>query len=127
MKYVMLNEYLKGNLYEMTKENERNLTEDLTNHVFSEWNEKLEVLTHICDLYGYLFRFYRDGRIVMEDTILKDTNCNWIGQNSCGHLEYNSLDEMLIDWLDELKKNEGKEQFDEEIKFIETITEHNRG
>ena len=30
---------------------------------------------------------------------------------------------MLIDWLDELKKNEGSYKFEEEIKFIEKLQE----
>ena len=28
---------------------------------------------------------------------------------------------MLIDWLDELKKNESEEKFDEEIEFIKRM------
>lgn len=46
----------------------------------------------------------------------------WRGENDCGHCEYQSLDEMLIDWLDELEKNESKEKFDEEIEFIKSMS-----
>lgn len=44
----------------------------------------------------------------------------WRGKDDCGHLEYRSLDSMLIDWLDELKLNEGSYDFTEEIELIET-------
>ena len=124
MKYIMLNEYFKNNLQETTKESEIFLTRDLTNGVFSEWNEKLEAFTHICDLYDYVFRFYEDGRIVMEDRILEDTNCQWRGKDDCGHLEYSSIDDMLKDWLDEIKNNENvKSILKNEIKFIEQIND----
>ena len=69
-------------------------------------------------------RFYPDGRLVLADTILysKDVkNCEWKGKVDCGHLEYHSLDDMLSDWLDELKRNESTKKFDEEISFIEKI------
>ena len=120
----MLNEYLKNNLCEMTKDNEVFLTEDLTNCVFSEWNEKLESFTHICDLYDYGFRFYEDGRIVMEDRFLEDSNCEWKGKSECGHLEYQSIEDMLKDWLDEIKNNEYiKSILYNEIKFIEQLND----
>ena len=96
------------------------MTENLTNNVFSEWNEKLEVFTHICDLYDYGFHFYEDGRIAMEDRILEDSNCEWKGKNECGHLEYQSIDNMLKDWLDEIKNHEkAQDIFKNEIEFIE--------
>lgn len=124
MEYIMLNEYLKNNLYEKNKKNEVSMTKELTNGIFSEWNEKLESFTHICDLYDYVFRFYDDGRIVMEDKILEDTNCQWIGKDDCGHLEYLSIDDVLIDWLDEIKSNENenmRELLKDKIDFIEHL------
>ena len=43
-----------------------------------------------------------------------------IGENFCGHLEYNSVEDMLLDWLEELKNGEDAQKvFAEEIKFIE--------
>ena len=42
---------------------------------------------------------------------------NWRGKNDCGHFEYQSLNEMLRDWLDKLTKNESKE-FNAEIYYI---------
>lgn len=120
----MLNKYLNNYLYEKTKENEVFMTEDLTNHIFSEWNDKLETFTHICDLYEYVFRFYENGRIVMEDRILEDTNCKWKGKSDCGHLEYLSIDDMLIDWLDEIKSNENENMralLKDKIDFIEHL------
>lgn len=124
MEYIMLNEYLKNNLYEKTKENEIFLTKELTNGIFLEWNEKLEIFTHICDLYDYVFFFFEDGRIVMEDRILENTNCQWKGTSDCGHLEYSSIDDMLIDWLDELKNIENENMralLKDRINFIEYL------
>lgn len=46
---------------------------------------------------------------------------DWRGKDDCGHLEYQNIDEMLIDWLDELKQNEGSYKFDEEIAFIKSM------
>ena len=43
---------------------------------------------------------------------------DWRGKDDCGHLEYQNIDEMLIDWLDELEQNEGSFIFDEEFAFI---------
>lgn len=97
---------------------------ELTENVFREWNDKLEIMGSICDFYDYVWRFYPDGRLVMSDTILHNgdaESCNWVGSNDCGHLEYHSLDEMLLDWLDELKTNESEEQFTEEVEFIEAM------
>lgn len=122
MEYIMLNEYLRNNLYKQTKENEKYLTKVLTNNNFSEWNEKLETFTHICDLYDYVFHFYENGRIVMEDRILEDSNCKWKGKSECGHLEYLSIDEMLVDWFDEIKNDEGAQTLlKDKIKFIERL------
>lgn len=83
-----------------------------------------ELTENVCEFYDYVWKFYPDGRLVISDTILYngDTeSCNWIGSNNCGHLEYCSLNEMLLDWLDELKRNENEEQFTEEIAFIEAM------
>ena len=122
MKYKMLDEYLKNNLYTTTKENEEFLTKEITNNVFSKWNDKLETFTHICALYDYVFRFYEDGRIVMEDRILEDTYCMWRGKTDCGHLEYGSIDDMLLDWLDEIKNNKRWQSIlKDEIEFIERM------
>ena len=93
MNYRMKQEYLKNNFWSGNSEDEKYLTEYLTRGIFHKWNDKLEILTRICD---------------------------------CGHLEYETLDHMLVDWLDELKKNEGSYKFDEEIAFIESMFKPNR-
>lgn len=124
MEYRMKKEYLKNNLYEDNAENEKYLVEDITNNVFNKWNDKLEVLTRICDWYEYMFRFYSDGRLVLQMLKMntKEEESEWRGKDDCGHLEYQNLDEMLVDWLDELKQNEGSYKFDEEIAFIESMS-----
>lgn len=120
--YIMSDEYLKNNLYEKTKENEIFLTKELTNNVFSEWNNKLEAFTHICYLYDYRFRFYEDGRIVMENIILNNTTCEWKGKNDSNHLEYSSIDEMLINWLDKIKNDDNmRTLLQKDIQFIEQL------
>lgn len=123
MEYRMKQEYLKNNLYEDNTENEKYLVEDITNNVFYKWNDKLEILARVCDWYGYMFRFYSDGRLVLQmmEMNTKEEETEWRGKDDCGHLEYQNLDEMLIDWLDELKQNEGSYKFDEEIAFIEAM------
>lgn len=73
----------------------------LTERVFSQWNDELEAMGRICDDYDYMWRFYSDGRIVVADRLLLDnyeTTCDWQGKNTCGHLEFNSLKEMLETW-----------------------------
>lgn len=84
---------------------------------------RMKVLTRICDYYSYKFRLYPDGRLVLQmmNANTKDTDLEWRGKDDCGHLEYETIDHMLIDWLSELKKNEGSYKFDEEIVFIESM------
>ena len=117
-------------IYTMKKEhlNEKHLIEDLTSNLYHEWNDKLEILTRICDYYSYTFRFYSYGRLVLQimNNNTKDDDSSWRGKDDCGHLEYPSIDVMLIDWLDELKKNEGSYKFEEEIKFIKDLQESNK-
>ena len=114
-------------IYTMKKEhlNEKHLIEDLTSNLYHEWNDKLEILTRICDYYSYTFRFFSYGRLVLQimNNNTKDDDSRWRGKDDCGHLEYPSIDVMLIDWLDELKKNEGSYKFEEEIKFIMDLQE----
>lgn len=75
-----------------------------------------------------MFRFYPDGRLVLQimNANTKDTDSEWRGKNDCGHLEYETLDHMLVDWVDELKKNEGSYKFDKEIAFIESMFKPNK-
>ena len=119
----MKRNYLKNNFWSDNADDERYLTEYLTRGIFHKWNKKLEILTRICDYYSYMFRFYPDGRLVLQmmNANTKDTDSEWRGKDDCGHLEYETIDHMLVDWLDELKKNEGSYKFDEEIKFIESL------
>lgn len=123
MDYRMKREYLKNRHLNDNTEDEKVLVEDCTNNVFHRWNDQLEILTRICDWYCYMCRFYPDGRLVLQmmNANTKDTDSEWRGKDDCGHLEYHSLDDALIDWLDELKKNEGSYKFAEEIEYIENM------
>lgn len=97
--------------------------EDITQGAFHKWNDKLGIITRVCDWYGYHFRFHSDGRLVMQmlNANTDENEFEWRGKDDCGHLEYQNIDEMLIDWLDELKQNEGSYKFDEEIAFIKKM------
>lgn len=119
----MKREYLKSNYLDNNDVDEKYLVEKYTKGLFHKWNDKLEILTRICDYYSYLWRFYPDGRLVLQmiEENTKDEDTEWKGKDNCGHLEYETLDHMLIDWLNELRKNEGLYKFDEEIAFIESI------
>lgn len=123
MKYRMKQEYLKNNLYQDNAENEEYLVKYITHNVFNKWNDKLEILTRICDWYEYHFRFYSDGRLVMQmlNANTSEDEFEWRGKDDCGHLEYQNLNEALIDWLDKLEQNEDSYKFDEEIAFIEAM------
>ena len=126
MDYRMKREYLKNNF--LGDNDEKYLTEYLTRGAFHQWNDKLEVMTRICDYYTYMFRLYPDGRIVLQmmNANTKDTDSEWRGKDDCGHLEYETLDHMLVDWLHELKQNEGSYKFNEEIAFIESMFNPNK-
>lgn len=128
MIYTVKKECLKQHFFKEPSKYEKHLVEDLTSNLFHEWNDKLEILTRICDYYSYTFRFYSDGRLIPQtmNTNTKDDDSTWRGKDDCGHLEYPSIDAMLIDWLDELKKNEGSYKFEEEIKFIKDLQESNK-
>ena len=123
MDYRMKQKYFKNNFWSDSAEDEKYFTEYLTRGVFHTWNDKLEILARICDYYSYMFRFYPDGRLVLQTLIIniENTISEWKGKDYCGHLEYENLDCMLIDWLDELRENEGSYKFDEEIAFIEDL------
>ena len=125
MIYTVKKECLKQHFFKEPSKYEKHLVEDLTSNLFHEWNDKLEILTRICDYYSYTFRFYSDGRLVLQmmKANTRDDDSRWRGKDDCGHLEYPSIDAMLIDWLDELKKNEGSYKFEEEIKFIMDLQE----
>ena len=68
---------------EMIQKQDALTVSELTEGVFSEWDDKLEIMGSICDFYDYMWRFYPDGRLVLADTILysKDVkNCEWKGK-----------------------------------------------
>lgn len=119
----MKREYLKSNCLDNNDVDEKYFVENYTKGLFHKWNDKLEILTRICDYYSYLWRFYPDGRLVLQmmEENTKDEDTEWKGKDNCGHFEYETLDHMLVDWLDELRKNEGLYKFDEEIAIIESI------
>ena len=123
MDYRMKREYLKSNCLDNNDTDEKYLVEKYTKGLFHKWNDKLEILTRICDYYSYLWRFYPDGRLVLQmmEENTKDEDTEWKGKDDYGHLEYETLDHMLTAWVDKLRKNEGLYKFDEEIAFIESI------
>lgn len=85
---------------------------------------KKDVVNEICNCFDYNYKIYDDGRIVLDDGLGVDhkATTEWLNKDFCGHQEYKSIDEMMIDWLEELKNGkDAQEVFLEEIKFIETM------
>ncbi len=80
--------------------------------------QKEDIVKKICDCFDYNYKFFEDGRFVMDDDLGVDhkSTTDWLGSNYCGHLEYQSIDDMLLDWLDELKTVPNA--FIDEVKFI---------
>lgn len=117
MKQVHLSKYTNV-------KDEEQFVEKITNNVFQKWNKKLEILARICDYYWYLFKFYPNGRLVLY---MADKSSEWEDKNGYGHFEYYSLDDMLIKWLDTLRRDTREDtirknkNFEEEIIFIESM------
>lgn len=107
-----------GYTYEsmITAQDEETVSE-LTEGVFTHWNDKLETMGSICDFYEYLWRFFPDGRLVLTSLDSNDEDCDWKGETYSGHHEYLSLDEMLSDWLTKIDEAD-KKYFIDEIQFI---------
>ena len=115
--------YEKSNGYSYGKAmTEDDTVAELTEGVFWEWNDKLEVMGSICDFYDFVWRFYPDGRLVLTDRLTYEddpvNSCEWSGKSDESHLKYNDLDHMLLEWAHELTEEQA-ELFQEEIKFIE--------
>lgn len=97
------------------------------NEEITEWSDKKEVMARICDYFDYMWRFHPNGEFVMEDRLLTEyrtSDCDLVGRSSCGHLEYNNLDEMLLDWIDMLRVNQDilhLNDWSKEISIIEKI------
>ena len=84
MIYTMKKEHLKQHYFKEPSKYEKHLVEDLTSNLFHEWNDKLEILTRICDYYSYTFRFYSDGRLVLQmvNAKTKDDDSRWRGKDN---------------------------------------------
>lgn len=122
MKYITKSCCMEYYNLQDNSENESYLVGRITNNNYSKWSDKIETFVRICVYYAYSWKFYPDGRLVLQadDRNKELSDFEWRGKDDCGHLEYRSLDSMLIDWLDELKLNEGSYDFTEEIKLIES-------
>lgn len=122
MEYRMKQSYLDNYFLSDTVENERYLVDDITNHMFNAWNDKLEVMLRICDYYTFMYRFCEDGCIVLQMACenTKDSETERVGHSDDTHFEYDSLDEMLKDWCKRLKGSEASANA-EEIDFIENM------
>ena len=122
MKYITKSCCMEYYNLQDNSENESYLVGRITNNNYSKWSDKIETFVRICVYYAYSWRFYPDGRVVLQADARnrKPSDLEWRGKDDCGHLEYQSLNHMLLDWLDELKSNEGSYDFAEEIELIET-------
>lgn len=120
MKWLMLKTFLKEKGYKAIKDHEEQLVKELTNNVFSEWNDDLELFARLCERHGYVyFHFFDDGRIVMEMPDSENGDCEWKGMvTDFSHLEYLSLDDMLQDWHDILAWKNRRNQVLEKSKLM---------
>ena len=89
-----------------------------------EWRKQMkkeEVVKEICNCFDYNYSIYDDGRVVIDDGLGVDhePTTEWLNNDFCGHIEYQSIDAMLLDWLEELKNGNKENVFLEEIEFIE--------
>ena len=82
-----------------------------------------DVIKKICNTYQYRYNMLKDGRIVMDTGlgILHKPTTKWVGIQTCGHREYNSVYELFVDWLDMLKHEAEKHIIAEEIRYIEEL------
>lgn len=118
----MRQSYLNNYCLSDNAENEKYIAEDITNSVLHTWNDKLEVMLRICDYYTFMYRFYKDGKVVLQMAFenTKDSETEWTGHSNDTHFEYESLDAMLADWSKRLKDSEDS-AFAKEINFIENM------
>ena len=85
---------------------------------------KETVLKTIMDAFDYDYKIYNNGTVVIDDGLSTEipSTLEKVGKNYCGHLEYKSIDEALINWLTELKNGKDAQKvFEKETKFIETM------
>lgn len=91
----------------------------------SEWSDKKEIMGRIVDYcFDYLWKIYPDGSIVINSRIkLDEDNTLYefkkLGRNFEGHFEYDSIEELLNDWLETLFESDIN--FSDEINFICTM------
>lgn len=86
--------------------------------------KKEDVVREICNGFNYNYTIYEDGRVVLDDGLGVDhtPTTEWLNNDFCGHIEYQTIDDMLIDWLEELKNGDDAQRvFADEIKFIEQM------
>lgn len=118
MTYYMKERYLKSHL--ISEDDANDFINEITNGVFNEWNDTLEVFTSICEDFDYVWRFYTDGRVVVEDKLL-DSGASWKNKNEKGHYEYKNVNEMLINHISKLINS--NYDYSKEIRFIESLKE----
>lgn len=118
MIYHMKERYLKSHL--ISEEEADDFVNYITNGAFNKWNDTLEVFTSICEDFDYSWKFYNDGRVVVEDKLL-DSGVLWKNKNEKGHYEYKNVNEMLIDHLSKLINS--NYDYSNEIMFIKNLKE----
>lgn len=93
---------------------------------------KEKLLKEIMDWYNYDYKI-ENGKVVVDNGVTDQPyGLNFVGVRvECGHFEYDSIDEVLKDWLSTLEesnddyfKNEGQKYgtwSKEEIDFIKGL------
>lgn len=84
----------------------------------------LDILKNICSYFGYNYRIYNDGRVVMDNGVVPNfkSTLDWIDKSCCGHFEYNSINTALVDWFSELSScDDAETKFAVELAFIKHL------
>lgn len=63
---------------------------------------ELEILNKISENFGYKYKVHNGNEVVMEDFLGVDHNptLEILGRDYCGHLEYKSIKDVILDWCD---------------------------
>lgn len=83
--------------------------EKYTKDTGKTWGEKEEHMAEICSYFLYGFDWNKKGNIVISDSYynwdgikgVDEIGFEFVGENTCGHFEYDSVDEMLKQWKEE--------------------------
>ena len=68
-----------------------------------QWTETENRMAAVCEYAGYVYGWDRNGGIVISGPG-DYAGLVFTGQDTCGHMEYESAAEMLEDWAEEIRQ-----------------------